>query len=176
MRPWRRRRFARFGEHSMIHRPRWLYGEQKIEIGSGVMCFQGAWISAERDGWSRPGPQLIIGDGVVMRTRASISATTRIVIEDNVLLAGNVSIIDSDHTVAGADEPSVNPLWRPSVSAPIRIGEGTWIAEHCTILRGADVGRRCIIGANSVVTGQIPDHSIAVGSPARVVGSTLDSG
>jgi acetyltransferase-like isoleucine patch superfamily enzyme len=40
------------------------------------------------------------------------------------------------------------------------------------VLRGADIGRRCIIGANSVVRGHIPDNSIAVGAPARVVGST----
>ena len=42
------------------------------------------------------------------------------------------------------------------------------------MLRGADIGRCCIIGANSVVRGEIPDYSIAVGAPARVVGSTRD--
>jgi acetyltransferase-like isoleucine patch superfamily enzyme len=48
----------------------------------------------------------------------------------------------------------------PLATSPIRIGRGTWIGE------------RCIIGANSVVRGRIPDNSIAVGAPARVVGTT----
>jgi acetyltransferase-like isoleucine patch superfamily enzyme len=55
-------------------------------------------------------------------------------------------------------------------TTPIRIGRGTWVAERVSVLRGADIGECCIIGANSVVRGQIPPYSIAVGSPARVVG------
>jgi acetyltransferase-like isoleucine patch superfamily enzyme len=62
-------------------------------------------------------------------------------------------------------------MHNPLATAPIRIGRGTWIAERVAVLRGADIGRCCIIGANSVVKGTIPDYSIAVGSPARVVGT-----
>jgi acetyltransferase-like isoleucine patch superfamily enzyme len=65
-------------------------------------------------------------------------------------------------------------MHNPVVTGPISVGEGTWIGERCAILRGADIGRCCIIGANSVVRGEIPDYSIAVGAPARVVGSTRD--
>jgi acetyltransferase-like isoleucine patch superfamily enzyme len=61
-------------------------------------------------------------------------------------------------------------MHNPLETSPIRIGRGTWIAERVAVLRGADIGRCCIIGANSVVKGTIPDYSIAVGSPARVVG------
>jgi acetyltransferase-like isoleucine patch superfamily enzyme len=57
------------------------------------------------------------------------------------------------------------------VTAPIRIGRGTWIAERVAVLKGANIGRCCIIGAHSVVRGEIPDYSIAVGAPARVVGT-----
>jgi acetyltransferase-like isoleucine patch superfamily enzyme len=65
-------------------------------------------------------------------------------------------------------------MHNPLVSTPVRIGEGTWIGERVAVLRGADIGRCCMIGANSVVRGEIPDYSIAVGAPARVVGSTRD--
>jgi acetyltransferase-like isoleucine patch superfamily enzyme len=65
-----------------------------------------------------------------------------------------------------------NVLYNPLETAPVRVGKGTWIGERCAILRGADIGRHCIIGANSVVTGRIPDHSVAVGAPARVVRQT----
>ena len=58
----------------------------------------------------------------------------------------------------------------PIVTSPVRIGAGTWVAERVAILRGADIGKGCIIGANSVVKGKIPDGSIAAGVPAKVVG------
>ncbi len=61
-------------------------------------------------------------------------------------------------------------MHNPVVTSPVQIGRGTWIAERVSVLRGATIGRCCIIGANSVVRGSIPDFSIAVGAPARVVG------
>ncbi len=48
------------------------------------------------------------------------------------------------------------------------IGNGSWIGEHVCII-GASIGRHCVIGANSVVTRDIPDYSVAVGSPAIVI-------
>ena len=51
---------------------------------------------------------------------------------------------------------------------PVIIGEGSWLGENVCVC-GASVGKHCVIGANSVVTRDIPDYCIAVGSPARVV-------
>ncbi len=65
-------------------------------------------------------------------------------------------------------------MHNPSVSEPVSIGQGTWIGERATVLKGSSIGRHCAIGANSVVRGHIPDFSVAVGSPARVVGTTID--
>ena len=70
--------------------------------------------------------------------------------------------------------PTGNPIWYPQVTAPTRIGRGTWLGERVTVLRGSDVGHHCIVGAHSVVRGTIPDYSVAVGAPARVVGSTRE--
>ncbi len=52
---------------------------------------------------------------------------------------------------------------------PISIGEGTWIGASATILDGVSIGRGCVIGAGSLVTANIPDYSIAVGVPAKVI-------
>ena len=61
---------------------------------------------------------------------------------------------------------------------PIRIGRGTWVAERVAVLQGSNIGECCIIGANSVVKGDIPPYSIAAGAPARVVGEVegVDAG
>ena len=51
---------------------------------------------------------------------------------------------------------------------PVRIGEGSWIGVGVAVM-GATIGRHCVIGANSVVTRDIPDYSVAVGIPAKVI-------
>ena len=50
----------------------------------------------------------------------------------------------------------------------VRIGSGSWIGENACIL-GVIIGKQCVIGANSVVTKDIPDYSVAVGIPAKVI-------
>jgi acetyltransferase-like isoleucine patch superfamily enzyme len=90
-----------------------------------------------------------------------------VTIGEGVLMAANVTIIDCDHTMDG---PHLNAAYNPLVTSPIRIGRGTWIGQGAVILRGANIGERCVIGANSVVRGEIPPYSVVVGAPARVVG------
>ncbi len=170
MRPYRRARFASFGASSLIHKPQWVYGAHHIAVGRDVLIMPGAWLSAERPTWASSEPALVIGDSVAIRTNCVLSASESIVIEDNVLIAGSCTIVDSDHTLGG----NHNPLHNPSLTAPIRVGSGSWLAERVTVCRGSDIGRYCMIGAHSVVRGAIPDYSIAVGAPATVVGSTRD--
>jgi acetyltransferase-like isoleucine patch superfamily enzyme len=168
-RPWWRRRFHDFGEGAILHRPNWVFGPHLMTVGRYTMILHGAWLSVEREAWEATEPVLRIGAGVGIRPYCTISAAESVVIEDNVVLSAFSTVVDSDHTFARG-EASV--LKGPLATGPIRIGRGTWIGERCAILRGADIGRRCIIGANSVVRGRIPDNSVAVGAPARVVGTT----
>jgi len=51
---------------------------------------------------------------------------------------------------------------------PMTIGDGTWLGENVCVL-GVSIGKNCVIGANSVVTKEIPDYSVAVGAPARII-------
>jgi acetyltransferase-like isoleucine patch superfamily enzyme len=60
----------------------------------------------------------------------------------------------------------------PIESAPVRIGAGSWLADRVSVTAGADIGERCAIAPNAVVSGTVPDFSIVVGNPGRVVGST----
>jgi acetyltransferase-like isoleucine patch superfamily enzyme len=167
--PYRRARFHSFGAGSLIDRPQWLYGTHQISIGRGVVILGGAWLAAERVSWEAAEPAMTIGDGTMFRANCVVSASSGVTIEENVLLAGSCTIVDSDHTVGSGEW---NPLFNETVASPIRVGAGSWLAERVTVLRGSDIGRNCIIGAHSVVRGEIPDNSIAAGSPARVVGTT----
>jgi acetyltransferase-like isoleucine patch superfamily enzyme len=168
--PYWRRRMHRFGDGSILYRPNWVFRPEQMSIGDNVWISQGAWLEIGEPAWGRGEPVLRIGDGVVLRHHVTISAAESVVIEDDVLIAAWTSIYDSDHTLG----PRGNAIWYPQRLAPVRIGRGSWLGERVAVLRGADIGCHCIIGANSVVKGTIPDRSIAVGAPARVVGSTDD--
>jgi acetyltransferase-like isoleucine patch superfamily enzyme len=171
MRPYRVRQFAAFGANSLVHRPAWLYGTHKIAIGDNVMILNGAWLSAERDTWEDPGPAIVIGDHSGFRAWTTISASCRIEIGSHVVFGAGCSIVDSTHTWRN-DRPSV--MENPLDARPIRIGDESWLGDKVTVLRGAEIGRRCAIGAHSVVRDSIPAGSVAVGAPARVVGRTAD--
>jgi lipopolysaccharide O-acetyltransferase len=171
--PVYRRRFHHFGEHVTLDKPLWLYGPKYMSIGLGSIILRGAWLAVERVAWEREAPVLDIGQRFAARTFITISAASSIVIEDNVGIASFSTIIDSDHTWA---EGSSHVLDSGISATPIRIGEGTFIAERAAVLGGAQIGRQCFIGANTVVKGKIPDHSIVLGVPGRVVGSTLPEG
>src|SRR3954447_24502998 len=161
MRPLRRRQFASFGRDTIVDRPIWLYGAHHMTIGASSMILRGAWLAVEKQAWARPEPVVRIGFNVGIRPFCTISAAESITIEDHVVFGAMVTVIDSNHTWAGG-HPSV--LYNPIETAPVRIGEGTWVAARAAILAGADIGRQCIIGANSVVRDTIPDYSVAVGS------------
>ena len=87
-------------------------------------------------------------------------------IDKNVLVANYVYIADNAH---GYEDVSL-PVKQQAVVQKnhVHIGENSWIGEHVCII-GANVGKHCVIGANSVVTHDIPDYCVAVGSPARVI-------
>jgi acetyltransferase-like isoleucine patch superfamily enzyme len=167
MRPWHTRRFHAFGEGAILHRPLWLYGPQQIAIGRNSLILHKAWLSVESPAWSQPAPTITIGDRVGIRPWCTLSASGGIVLEDDVILGAYSTVIDSDHTFR-AGRPNV--MHNPLDVEPIRIGRGTWIAERVAVLKGSNIGECCIIGANSVVKGEIPPYSIAAGAPARVVG------
>jgi acetyltransferase-like isoleucine patch superfamily enzyme len=167
MRPWRRLRFHEFGEGSILHRPIWVYGPQQIAIGRNALILHGCWISVEQPAWEQPAPTLRIGDRVGIRPYCSLSAAGGIELADDVVLSAYSTVIDSDHTY---DHGNPNIMHNPLDIEPVRIGRGTWIGERVAVLKGAQIGECCVIGANSVVKGEIPPYSIAAGAPARVVG------
>ena len=109
---------------------------------------------------------LIIKKGSRIGDFAHIYATNEIVIEENVLFANFIYVSDTDH---GYEDPDIPVLDQPIIrKGKVRIGEGSWLGEHVCVC-GASIGKHCIIGANAVVIKDIPDYSIAVGVPAKVV-------
>ena len=98
---------------------------------------------------------------------ATISAAKQIVIGESVLLARNVYISDHGHAFDDVSRPIM--AQGITIPAPVFIGSGTWIGQNAVILPGTVIGKNCVIGANSVVNRSVPDFTVAVGVPARLL-------
>jgi len=129
----------------------------EIRIGKNVTISKHVKIVAQ-------GACVVIGDGVFIGSGSVIVARKGIEIGNESLIAEYVVIRDQDHRT------DTHPIQDAGYSAaPIRIGSDVWIGCKATILRGASVGDRCVIGAHALVKSHIPDDMLAVGTPARVV-------
>lgn len=92
----------------------------------------------------------------------------RVEIGRNVLIGARVLITDHDHEFLDRSTPPVkSPVL---ICRPVKIEDEVWIGEGVVVLKGTTIGRRSVVGANSVVTHDIPPYSIAAGVPARVIG------
>lgn len=133
-----------------------------IRIGDGSMLGVGCYFCVDQDGG------IEIGNNVGINDFCYLTSIHRIVIEDDVRIAEFVSIRDYDHEFARVDIPISLQGLR---GAPIRIGQGSWIGRGVMVTSGVNIGKDCVIGANAVVTHDIPDLSVAAGVPARVLKS-----
>jgi acetyltransferase-like isoleucine patch superfamily enzyme len=163
------RRFGSFGERSLLNFPTaTLFGESGIHIGEETLIGAHATLSVGHtpDDANAPERGLVIGDRCVIGARAIITAHESIVIGDDVWFGQAVFVSDSSHGYQDVESPIGLQLgW----AHPVEIGAGSWIGHGAIVLPGTRIGRNVVIGGGSVVRGEIPDHSVAVGSPAKVV-------
>jgi len=156
--------FKSFGKHSLIVKPVSIEGKKYIRIGDKVFVHGYSWIGAlPIEGGS---PELVIDDRCTIGHFNHIISVGSVIIENDVITADRVYIADNFHSYQDPDIPVKD---QPVIYAgKVRIGEGSWLGENVCII-GASVGKHCVIGANAVVTKDIPDYSVAVGIPAKVI-------
>ena len=147
-------------------------GSSNIQLGKNIIFGDGtklAAISSFSSSYAKQqfNPILRIGNNVQVTASLQVYAMKEIIIEDNVLFAANVFISDGFHGYNRIDIPYKDQAMFNL--EPVFIGEGCWIGQNAVIMPGVTVGKFAIIGANSVVNKKIPEYSIAVGNPARVI-------
>ncbi|HUA96136.1 MAG TPA: acyltransferase [Acidimicrobiales bacterium] len=165
----RARRFGAFGEGSIIAFPLGaVFNERWIRIGAHTMIGPYTSLSAGM----APGQEMVsdpvvtIGDRTLIGRGSHIVGHFSIEIGDDIQTGPYVYITDQNHVYEDPDAP-IGSQW--PVEASVSIGSGSWLGTGVVVLPGAHVGRNVAIGAGSVVTGDLPDHCVAVGVPARVV-------
>ncbi len=156
----KRRCFAKWPLHGDALQ---MLRDGRLELGENVLFEPGVWLTA-------PAPARIrIGAGSFLNLGVMVAAMDLVEIGDHCMFANGCLITDSDHRF---DDPARPVPWQGfTTKGPTRVGDDVWCGANVVITSGVTVGERCVIGANAVVTRDLPPRSIAVGAPARVIRS-----
>jgi acetyltransferase-like isoleucine patch superfamily enzyme len=157
--------FEAFGSQSVIVPPARISGQRRIAIGSGVFIGSGSWLQVLAG--SGDDVAINVGDGTSIVGDCVLSASRSVHVGRHVLMARNVYIADHGHAYADRRVP----ILEQGIAdvTPVTIGDGAWLGQNVVVGPGVTIGRGAVIGANSVVKDDVPDYSVAVGAPARVV-------
>jgi acetyltransferase-like isoleucine patch superfamily enzyme len=165
----RGKKFGKFGTGSIILFPTTtIFNENYIHIGKDTMIGEHVALSAGM----MPGqecltnPVVKIGDRCLIGRGSGIVGHLSIDIGDDVWTGHHVYITDQSHGYLDISKP-ISQQSQPERA--VSIGEGSWLGHGVVVLPGAKIGKHVAVGANSVVTGELPDYCVAVGSPARVI-------
>lgn len=134
---------------------------RELGFGAGTSVYDQALVLGDvhvgEKTWIGPGTVLDGSGGLTIGSTCSISAGVQIYTHDSVRWA-----------LSGGDAPYEH--------APVAIGDCTYVGPCAVIAKGVTIGRRCVVGAHSFVNRDLPDDSIAVGAPCRIVGRVVEAG
>ncbi|MEX5301351.1 DapH/DapD/GlmU-related protein [Kocuria sabuli] len=113
------------------------------------------------------GKNISLGKRVFINSGCTFQDQGGVVISDDCLIGHNTVLATLNHDLAPSRRADMHP-------APIVIGRNVWIGSNATILPGVTIGDDAVVAAASVVTKDVPEKSVVVGSPARMVRSVSD--
>ena len=110
-----------------------------------------------------------LGENVIVRPGTMIFADeyAEVIIEDNVMMGAGVHFYVNNHRFDRTDIPLIEQGYYSSKG--ILVKEGSWIGANSILLPGVTIGKNSVVGAGSVVTSSVPEYSIVVGSPAKII-------
>lgn len=128
------------GHHTELHVKdgKASFGKEQVTRGNAVFRVEGG--------------ELSVGDKCFFNQNVSITCKKKIVIGERCQIANNVVIVDHDH--AGCEN------WGSYVETPVIIGNDVWIGAGAVILRGTTIGDKAVIGAGSIVKGEVPAGAV----------------
>ena len=157
--------FGSFGESSIVE-PNLRFNRLKsIKVGSNVFIGSNCWLNVEKR--NELFGAILVGDNVSISGYTTISAVRSVIINPDVLIARYCYIADHAHRFLNKSTAIKNQGLNKIDK--VQIKEGAWLGQSVVVCPGVTIGKNSVIGANSVVTKNIPDYSVAAGAPARVL-------
>ena len=132
-----------------------------VDIGSQVYIGKDVWLSIEKSAKLKIGNNTHINKGFVMACNKQIE------IGNNVVFADRVFVADSDHRYEDVNMPIL--LQGMSEGKAVKIEDDCWIGINACVLKGVTIGKHSVVGANSVVTKDVPAFSVVAGNPANII-------
>ncbi|MFF3751963.1 acyltransferase [Streptomyces sp. NPDC002018] len=166
-----RLRFRRIGTGTRLAFPQGtVFGEPWIELGDHCVIGEHVTLTAGMMPGLDLGPEtvLTLGDGVVLGRGSHVIADTTVTIGADTYCGPYVYITSTNHSY---DDPKVPVGKQWPRMEPVEIGPGCWLGTGAVILPGARLGRNVVVAAGAVVRGEVADHAVVAGAPARVVRS-----
>jgi acetyltransferase-like isoleucine patch superfamily enzyme len=162
-------RFGRIGIGTRLAFPQGaVFGEPWIHLGDHCIIGEQVTLTAGMmPGLDLgPDPILRLGNGVVLGRGSHVIASQSVVFGNDVFCGPYVYVTSDNHSYDDPAQP-VGRQWPRS--APVEIGSGSWLGAGAVILPGARLGRNVVVAAGAVVRGEVPDHAVVAGAPARIV-------
>lgn len=177
--------FGRFGVGSKIRPPFRILNPKNIFIGDNVSIREEAYLHAYEDLTKLYAfidekykkdfklsdylyqSKIIIHNEVQIGRNLFISCTNSVEIENNVTISERVFIGDNNHSFSHPDVPIMQ---QPNkVGKPVVIGRGSWIGAGASLLPGTRLGKNNVVGTNSIIEGEFPDHAVIGNEKAKVL-------
>jgi acetyltransferase-like isoleucine patch superfamily enzyme len=153
----RREAFARGPMHGNVLE---MLRDGRLTIGPHAFFEPGVWLTSDTG-------RISIGGGSFLNLNVMIAAIERVELGEHCMLANGCLVTDGNHRFDDPDRPV--PWQGFTTKGPVVIGDNVWLGANVVVTSGVTIGRRSVIGANSVVVEDIPPFSIAAGAPARVL-------
>ena len=146
-----------------------FYSTHGVYLGNNVTIREFGWIQLTSS-FDNPGNYIRIGDNTYIGPRSYIGAGGAIIIGKKCQIGANVSFIAESHHYKDGEEIFNQQTSRKG----IKIGDDCWIGNNVVVLDGVSIGSGCVVGASAVVTKSLPDNSVAVGVPARIISKRVE--
>ena len=119
------------------------------------------------------GDNMFVGKNFFANFNFTVLDCGMVTIGNNVMFGPNCTLVTAMHPFVAEERnyriKEDGTPYTVEYSKPVTVGDDCWIASNVTVIGGVRIGKGCVIGAGSVVTRDIPDNSLAVGNPCRVI-------
>ena len=158
-------KFKKFGKNSIILNDCRLNNPNLIEVENNVFIGSFVWLNCGESNDVKT--KLQIKSGSHISNYCHINAFNKVVIEDDVLIAENVYLGDTDHRVSERDVPIIKQGYH--IKGEVIIKKGSFICKNAVIRAGTTIGEYSIIAPNTFVIQKIiPSNSLVIGNPSKV--------